>query len=352
MVEDPIIKVFTPANGSHVKGTINVNVQAIDNKAVTKIELYIGGVKVSESNCDILDFSFDTTVFSDGNIEIEAFAYDADGNSVSKLNTIFLDNSAPLITGFSPDGGSFEDSVDVTVNVDDSSSTIYCTTDGSNPVVGTNAGSVVTLDSEGTYTIKCISVDTVGNVSDVKESCQFEITKSQWVPKAYTSTNVEHVNSGRAEIHHPLTPYIDYAKTIGTGDDLGMLGTQYYSTITTVCEYEEAKFKKVNSESECGSTNPGEKPEIDVTAPTAGATVAKNGTVQVTGTSDKADSIKVQLVGGNSGNVYYTEDLTTGLENWSVQLSTTVTWSGSYKVLVTATNDKGTTTKEVSITIQ
>lgn len=59
----------------------------------------------------------------------------------------------------------------------------------------------------------------------------------------YTAKNTVHVEQGRAEVYL-LYGFLKYAKTKGAGDDLGSLGSVYYSATTTVAETSPGYFIK------------------------------------------------------------------------------------------------------------
>ena len=70
----------------------------------------------------------------------------------------------------------------------------------------------------------------------------------------YTAKNITHVEQGRAETYL-LYGFIKKVKTIGAGDDLGYLGSIYYSTTTTVAETTPGYFIKGKCPVVTGNSN-------------------------------------------------------------------------------------------------
>jgi len=83
-VEDydaPVVTISNPVDGSTVKRTVNILVDATDNVQVAEIELSIDGVVVSTIAADILSYSWNTRKIADGTHVISAIAMDTSGNA-------------------------------------------------------------------------------------------------------------------------------------------------------------------------------------------------------------------------------------------------------------------------------
>ncbi len=193
--------------------------------------------------------------------------------------------------------------------------------------------------SNGAHYVKVKAIDFNGNTAND----EIIVDVQNFVCQEITDTNYQHVVAGRAT----TDMFNLYAYAVGSGEYLGAIGTQYFSTTTTLAESEYGYFIK-------GSCPPPdvEDPVVSLLMPIDGSTVSKNSTVIVSGNSTNVENIKVELVGVATGTLYYTQNLASNLENWSTALSTVVTWSGGYKIKVTGTNGGESIVKEISINIQ
>jgi Chitobiase/beta-hexosaminidase C-terminal domain/Bacterial Ig domain/Bacterial Ig-like domain/PKD domain len=83
--------------------------------------------------------------------------------------TFTVDRTAPTVTAF-PAGGTYNTAQSVTLFSSSPGTAIYYTTDGSDPstTTGTKYTSPITINNEGTTTLKFIGVDTAGNQGAIK----------------------------------------------------------------------------------------------------------------------------------------------------------------------------------------
>jgi hypothetical protein len=126
----PAVSVTSPADGSTVSGTVQVQVSASDNVGVTKVENYVDGSLNGASASPPYGFDWNTSVLSNLLHTIEAKAYDAAGNigshriSVTVNNTVTPppppppspspDTTVPVVTILNPANGT---TVTGTVNI-------------------------------------------------------------------------------------------------------------------------------------------------------------------------------------------------------------------------------------------
>ena len=102
----PSVSISSPANGSTVSGTIQVQGTAGDNVGVTKIEFYVDGQLKSTATASPFSFSWVTS--SNGTHSLQVKAYDAAGNvgsasiSVNVSNPIVTDTIPPVVAITSP----------------------------------------------------------------------------------------------------------------------------------------------------------------------------------------------------------------------------------------------------------
>ncbi|MFZ2984831.1 MAG: right-handed parallel beta-helix repeat-containing protein, partial [Candidatus Moraniibacteriota bacterium] len=117
-------------------------------------------------------------------------AKDAAGNwsGWSESRELKIDNTAPVTTDSGTDADWHNSDVTVTLSCDDGTGSgcnkTYYTTDGSNPTSSSNEGNTVVVSSEGTTTIKYLSVDNAGNAEIVKtagESVRIDKTNPESV---------------------------------------------------------------------------------------------------------------------------------------------------------------------------
>jgi thermitase len=77
----PSISIVSPVSGSVVSGSVNVQVLASDNKAVTKVELYVNGKRVASSTTPPFSMTWNTRGLKAATYTLQCKAYDAAGNS-------------------------------------------------------------------------------------------------------------------------------------------------------------------------------------------------------------------------------------------------------------------------------
>jgi hypothetical protein len=86
----PTTSITSPTNGATVSGTVTVNATSNDDNGVTTLEIDIdGSVKTSNSNSGSLAYSWNTTLFSNGQHTIVSKAGDAAGH-VTTSSSVFV----------------------------------------------------------------------------------------------------------------------------------------------------------------------------------------------------------------------------------------------------------------------
>jgi len=94
----PDVAIMYPENGAVISGSVIVKVQASDNTAITKVELYINGTLFATDTEAPYEFYWDTTTNRNGAYTIQAKAYDKAGNiSESSIIIIYVANSVKVI---------------------------------------------------------------------------------------------------------------------------------------------------------------------------------------------------------------------------------------------------------------
>jgi hypothetical protein len=82
-----------------VSGLVPVDVTATDNVAPARVELYVNGSLNATDTLDPYGFTFDSTKYQDGQVTLQARAYDAAGNAASSSTvTVTVDNITTTTT--------------------------------------------------------------------------------------------------------------------------------------------------------------------------------------------------------------------------------------------------------------
>lgn len=90
----PTTSITAPAGASTVSGTINVNADADDNIAVTKVEFYVDGALIGTDTGSPYSISWNTTTISNGSHNLTSKAYDAANNTgTSAIVSVTVSNS-------------------------------------------------------------------------------------------------------------------------------------------------------------------------------------------------------------------------------------------------------------------
>ena len=100
--EIPVVTKLSPVNASFLSGTVEIQLTAQDNVSVIRSELQysidegVNWTQLGEGTSGKLSVSMDTRKFSDGEIRIRGFAYDAAGNKSEPLTYVYrIDNTGP-----------------------------------------------------------------------------------------------------------------------------------------------------------------------------------------------------------------------------------------------------------------
>ncbi len=98
----PAVSITTPVNSSTVSGSVNLSATVSDNVGVSKVEFYVNGILKATSVGSQYNYSWDTSVLTNGSYTLSAMAYDAAGNvgqsgnvAVTVSNVIAAPTPAP-----------------------------------------------------------------------------------------------------------------------------------------------------------------------------------------------------------------------------------------------------------------
>jgi hypothetical protein len=176
----PVSSIASPASGSIVSGSVNVQVSASDNVGVTKIELYVDNVLADISSQVPLSFAWDTTGLANGLHTLHSLAYDSAGNT----------------------GASSDVSVDVENNVATSTDTIPPTAQIMSPTNGSIVGrklkvSTSTSDNVGVVRVE-LYLDSALAASSTTSSPQFSLSTAKWQRGTHTLQVLAYDAAGNA----------------------------------------------------------------------------------------------------------------------------------------------------------
>jgi subtilisin family serine protease len=94
-VTEPSVAITTPGDGESASGGITVDVSAIDDGTVERVELYIDGARFATDTTAPYQFYWDSSVNADGSYDLQAVAYDSAGNEGwSDVVTLSIENDA------------------------------------------------------------------------------------------------------------------------------------------------------------------------------------------------------------------------------------------------------------------
>jgi hypothetical protein len=124
----PEVSVLSPAAGSTVSGSAQIQVAGSDNVAITEVKCFLNGSLIA-TNTDLpAVFLWDTTKYTNGTYTVEAQAFDAAGNSaaashpgvtVSNASTA-PDTTRPIVAITSPgDGATVNKNFSVKISASD-----------------------------------------------------------------------------------------------------------------------------------------------------------------------------------------------------------------------------------------
>ncbi len=226
-VEDttpPTVTLLTPAANAKVEGVVEIRAEANDNVAVTRVIFSVDGKAwCNELVPDALGSyrcSVDIGALGLGTHTIEVKAIDGAGNQAKVSRDVLVDKPIHVCQEYTATNAEH-------VAAKRAETYFY----------GVKARAIGSGDDLGLYYTESATLAEVTPGYFVKGSCP---PPGSFQCQSFTSTNLEHVAAGRAEEY--VKWYSPHARTIGAGDDLGLLGSQWYSVTTTVSETQSGYF--------------------------------------------------------------------------------------------------------------
>ncbi len=168
----PTTSINIITEGQYVKGSLNITATANDNLAVSKVEFYIDNVLKSTDTTTTYEYSWDTTVVSNGSYEIKVIAYDNINNTATHIRNVNVDNTNPsLDTSGIPEGSSWNGTFAIVATVSDNVGIDKVEFYIDNVLEFTDTAFTYmyiydsTAVSDGSHAIKVIVYDTAGNTT-------------------------------------------------------------------------------------------------------------------------------------------------------------------------------------------
>jgi hypothetical protein len=173
----PAVAITSPADGNTVSGSVLVQVEAADDTAVARLDVYVDGDLVASDTVAALSAAWDTTTETDGAHTLTVVAFDEAGNSTQTTATVIvanvLDVTPPAVQITSPGAGSLlARTQTVKVAASDASGVTRVDLLVNGAVIATAAGNTTgtytfswntSKLTRGNYTLQAVAYDTPGN---------------------------------------------------------------------------------------------------------------------------------------------------------------------------------------------
>jgi hypothetical protein len=185
----PTASITSPVTNSTVTGSVIITIDATDNVAVTKVDIFLDGSLLITDSEEPWYYNWNTANVADGNQHsLHAKAYDEAGNTSSSsvvLVTVSAENTGPVISGLSANPSSIEpgatSTLTCTASDADGDALTYSWSVTGGAVSG--SGSTVTYtapSSEATYSITCSVSD--GNSGQDSETSIITVVAGNTAP--------------------------------------------------------------------------------------------------------------------------------------------------------------------------
>jgi hypothetical protein len=175
----PTVALTSPASGSTITGTIQIQGTASDNIGITNIQLFVDNQALSTSSTSPFSFTWNSLNYTNGSHTITVKASDAAGNigsaslTVNVNNTIISDTTPPVVTIVSPILGAILSTItgnlQITASVSDNVAVSQVSFYIDNIVKCTDTATPYTCTwntkkaASGAHTLKVTAWDTSGN---------------------------------------------------------------------------------------------------------------------------------------------------------------------------------------------
>ena len=208
----PEVAIISPSDGELLGGTIEINIDAIDDVELEKVTLYIDGNKIKEYTSRPYKYSWDSSKAVEGVHTITAEAVDRSGNIGTKSVTLLMDKIKDVSWQKETFGGWG----------DDEANSIQQTTDGGYIVAGwtESFGSgyedvyILKLNAEGQFKWQ----KTFGGEEDDEANSIQQTTDGGYITAGWTNS----FGSGRKDVYilkFNSKGDVEWQKTFGGKDD-------------------------------------------------------------------------------------------------------------------------------------
>jgi hypothetical protein len=199
----PTASVLSPGTGSTISGAVNVQVNAVDNQAIAKVDVFANELFIGSLSSASGAVAWDTSKSTNGSYYVQARAYDAAGNEGSSpavsvsVNNIVPDTTAPTVSISSPAAGAtVSGTVSVSVSASDAGGIAKVELLVGSSVIGTATTSPATLSwntttlANGSYTLTARAYDKAGNMAvSVSKTVTVQNTVADTTPPSATITS-------------------------------------------------------------------------------------------------------------------------------------------------------------------
>ena len=182
----------TPLGGSIVSGTVSLQVSATDNVGVASVSLYLDGALQTTLTAGPYNFSWNTSLASNGGHTLSAIARDAAGNSSTAQISVSVNNpdmTAPTVAFSAPaSGASVSGTVSVQVSAADNVGVDSVSLSVDGVLVGTDTSSPYTFTwntataSNGSHTLLAVAADAAGNTTSTTISASVNNPAADMTP--------------------------------------------------------------------------------------------------------------------------------------------------------------------------
>ena len=172
-VTPPVVALTAPPDGATLSGTVSVDADATDDRAVDRVELFVDGTLVDTDGVAPYSFALDSTTLANGSRLLQVTAYDAASNSASDQVTVTVDNpdvTPPSVALTAPaDGAAVFGTIAVTASATDVNGIdrVELFVDGALADTDSTAPYAFSLDTSslgnGPHTLRVTAYDPTGN---------------------------------------------------------------------------------------------------------------------------------------------------------------------------------------------
>lgn len=108
--DPPTVSITYPQNGQTIGGTVNIQVDAQDDRSISKVEFYIDNTRTYTDAGKPYSWNWDTTQYSEGQHTIKVIAYDSANQTATSQITVTVSKNAqqdnpPSVNFVSPTNG-------------------------------------------------------------------------------------------------------------------------------------------------------------------------------------------------------------------------------------------------------